>query len=412
MQGEAIEPAGAAAEPVSFVVTCRTSKGARGRRHPVTLRPDWSLDTPHDLQAEAVGVALGGYHSCVELAHRVLPAVRDLVLHRRRAVAPHLALDSDLLALERLRWVPAEAPAPCRCPSGFPTSVEVAEHLRLPQHWAAAHGCTPGAVDRLLQILADAGADIDEPALPTPAVDVAALVVEPSGIAQLWRGGVHPERVGRIHRGLGLGEEPMPAAFYLAVSYRDVDLPWLSQFIPYGPHILTWAAATRGAADTARPTGRLPWVDGDVRLKDILVLMAVDADPQWALDLAADLHTSMPVAARILAGWYAADADPDRHTLVTAYRAGGNLGFVPTVALLDAVGLTLARTAAHSPPPSPKPVPATGMPWSRRQLAAALTIAGTVPAAAALLIRGGLPPSLLDTASDSHTETDSAGETP
>ena len=59
------EPGGA---PLEVVVRCRTSPTAEdARTHPVTIHPDWSVTTPHDLDAERVGMALGGYCSCVEL---------------------------------------------------------------------------------------------------------------------------------------------------------------------------------------------------------------------------------------------------------------------------------------------------------------------------------------------------------
>ena len=48
---------------------CRTSPTAEDAwTHRVTIHPDWSVTTPHDLDAERVGMALGGYCSCVELS--------------------------------------------------------------------------------------------------------------------------------------------------------------------------------------------------------------------------------------------------------------------------------------------------------------------------------------------------------
>ena len=51
---------------LSTLVECRTSRSSvRGEPHRVSIAPDWSVQTPHDLDAERVGVAFGGYASCL-----------------------------------------------------------------------------------------------------------------------------------------------------------------------------------------------------------------------------------------------------------------------------------------------------------------------------------------------------------
>ena len=34
--------------------------------HPLVLRPDWTATVPHDLDAERVAAAFGGYVTCLE----------------------------------------------------------------------------------------------------------------------------------------------------------------------------------------------------------------------------------------------------------------------------------------------------------------------------------------------------------
>ena len=46
---------------------------APGRQHDVVIHSDWSASTPDDLAAERVGVALGGYLSCLDLVDHALP---------------------------------------------------------------------------------------------------------------------------------------------------------------------------------------------------------------------------------------------------------------------------------------------------------------------------------------------------
>ena len=69
-------------------VECRTSRAAtRGKRHGLTIYPDWSFETPHDLAAERVAAAFGGYTSCLELEGAMAP-VRELLGLRARLVPP------------------------------------------------------------------------------------------------------------------------------------------------------------------------------------------------------------------------------------------------------------------------------------------------------------------------------------
>src|SRR3712207_9191816 len=76
---------------LSVSVRCRTRRGAGGRRHEVRIGPDWSVETPHDLAAERIGVALGGYLSCIELVDDTVPAARELLQLVARRVLPPLS---------------------------------------------------------------------------------------------------------------------------------------------------------------------------------------------------------------------------------------------------------------------------------------------------------------------------------
>lgn len=63
--------------PLTLMLECRLSPTAvTGERHPVTIHADWRVETPHDLEAERVAAAFGGYTSCLELVDRTLPAFR------------------------------------------------------------------------------------------------------------------------------------------------------------------------------------------------------------------------------------------------------------------------------------------------------------------------------------------------
>ena len=64
--------------PLSVEVDCSTGTRVTGR-HAVRLAADWTLTTPHDLDAERVLAALGGSLSCLQLHDVVVPTLRSLV---------------------------------------------------------------------------------------------------------------------------------------------------------------------------------------------------------------------------------------------------------------------------------------------------------------------------------------------
>jgi len=113
------------------------------RDHLVTIQPDWSRSTPHDIGLERVAMATGGYLSCVDLVDHEVPALRELLQLRARRVVPEITR-----AAARL-WRLGDASPDCRCRSlGFGTAADVAEHARDPfrvprVHWIDGTGEQP-----------------------------------------------------------------------------------------------------------------------------------------------------------------------------------------------------------------------------------------------------------------------------
>ncbi len=377
--------------PVTLTVSCRVARRGRGVRHPVTIDERWQLTTPHDLEAEAVAVALGGYHSCVELAHQVLPATAELLLARARLNFPgaRVATPDEWIFSEQ--WRLAD-PAPyCSCRTGFRELAQLADHLRSAMHWSRRFGCSTGDVERLVVRLADAGVqtadrpeppliDLPDPAHPAtgdPRFGYRELIVEPSGARTLWRNGIHPAWVPVVHRRLSPDGAALPAALYLAVVNGGARLPWLTAFLPFGPQILTWAAGTHRAADLADPKARLRWLRAGARPRDIVALLDGQVAFERAREVAAGLDTNLTTAANLLARWVELKVQPEPGAFVAAYRRGGNLGFVPSVL---AVGRVDFDTRALEPSPT------------REDAALALVTTGTA-AAATTLLRKGIRPS-------------------
>lgn len=74
--------------PLTIVVECRTSPRARtGALHEVAIQPDWTLSTPHDVEAERVAAAFGGYTSCLTLIDETIPRTTGAAGAAARAVS-------------------------------------------------------------------------------------------------------------------------------------------------------------------------------------------------------------------------------------------------------------------------------------------------------------------------------------
>ncbi|HOA89567.1 MAG TPA: hypothetical protein PKX10_11015 [Propioniciclava tarda] len=212
------------ASGVTFDVVCPEPAG--GRPHEVTITPDWRLLHPHDLDAERVGVALGGQCLCVALADHALPAVRGYLAHRLRLDVAQVAH-----AVDRSWQIGARVRRCCDEP-GFPTVRDAAAHLRRPRHWALRFGASTALVTAVAQRILDALAAAD----PTvgldqaidqrcPASDVSEFLVEPYGLSMLWDAGVHPcllpELVG--------SDGPLSVKDVLARAYALVEnAPYMS----------------------------------------------------------------------------------------------------------------------------------------------------------------------------------------
>ncbi|MES2171081.1 MAG: hypothetical protein V4479_10250, partial [Actinomycetota bacterium] len=125
--------------PLRFSIQCRNSRNSSsGKRHVVTIDPDWTVTTPHDLEAERIAAAFGGYTSCLDLVDRTIPAFRQaLPLLSRRA---RLALRED--ARDGWRLPLEEQVEQCCRGHRFTTIASAVSHARSSAHLAGRYGVT------------------------------------------------------------------------------------------------------------------------------------------------------------------------------------------------------------------------------------------------------------------------------
>ena len=366
MQGQ-IGPAADGRELV-LDVECRTStKNRRGPLHPVTITPDWRLETPHDLEAERVAVAFGGYCSCVPIADQVVPALQLAVqLLARRVLAPIAPADDR-------GWVVGGAPAHCQCrTSFFPTAQAAAEHARSALHLAHRAGTSEQRFGAFLDRVARAH---DHFPCPPHDRDLARRVRDPGGVWALWRAGLSPEQAAEI-ASLVPGDEPLPLEFFLGVAYRPVDRDWLAKTLARrpDPDVATFLAWSTEVLHPHPDSRCAEWLALGLPTRAVEDLLRAGTAPATAVTLARELHWSARVAANYLAGWARAGCEPTVDHVRLLTRLGIDRSYVPSPPAINLLELTASELA--KPP-------------SRTDLAVLLAVAGT-RAFAIDLLEGGI----------------------
>lgn len=267
--------------PLTVQVTCRTAPNQRGRRHPVTIEPDWTLTTPHDLDAERLAAALGGYLTCLDVIDHGIPVLRGWLgcLYRRGPLP---------IAPRGTQWVVCEARACCR---RYDSVRAAATHVR-----SLAHHLNGMAVSgRLLRPFAE---QVTEPA---PDFAVLAGLVPNWTARELWDSGLHPEKVAEVHRGLGLSGDT-PAELYVAALVGDVDLSWLRRTSGGDPQTAVRLARNYRPADRRRPHERRRWMDLGASDREAQALMS-HGDPDEVMAHCSDTGRDPSAVVRVMARW-------------------------------------------------------------------------------------------------------------
>ncbi len=278
--------------PVTVTVTCRTSRTSTkgSKRHPVTLFPDGTVDTGHDLEQERILAALGGYLSCLELADVASPAVLEwFTLEQRLVARPIRATQS------RGPWHPAKK-AQCCARRGYKTAQDAAAHARDPKHVALTHGAHAWQVVALCRGFAP------EPAPEMPGEPWTAM----------WECGMHPDEVDRISLEID-ADDPLPVQFYLGVMARNPSLTWIRdtmRAVHLEPRSITYLAWSYGKADRADPTLRARWLRTGImdRLAQRLISSPYDIGDVEAF--AAHWAISPVMAGVELVKWYDSGVAP------------------------------------------------------------------------------------------------------
>ena len=293
-------------EALVIEVECRTSpRASRGKRHPVTIASDWSVTTPHDIDAERVAIAFGAYTSCVALVDETVPAFRESLALLTRRTRPRLRRG-------QASWRLPEDAEVARCCIGvtFPNPAKALRHLRSLDHLV---GASEAPAWQLRQVFSQVEqAWVSGEGRPHVGPEVTSLVREAGGVTDLWHCGVHPDEISAMAAVADVVDEPLPVSFYLAMAFGEADPDWLRQALRHrpDPDVAAWLAGLDRLAQVGDGDTWGRWLAHGLPRNAVRSLVRAGVDPALVDDVARATGWRPERAARNLAAWTELDCRP------------------------------------------------------------------------------------------------------
>lgn len=357
----------ALSRPITFTLECRTSRSTpSGVLHEVTLEPGWQLRTPHDLDAEGVAAAFGGYTSCLELDAALSAAREGLRLLQRRVTLP-------ITCNAKGSWRMTATQHCCRGRRFHHPGI-AARHLRDPAHLARRFRARDWQVARLLAVV---DRELGPFAAPPPeGWAVAERIRESDGLDRLWEAGVHPDAVAEMADVASAVVDPLPLWYYLGVAYGGADREWLRATLAHrpDPDVASWLAWTRPDREASSPDDWGRWLSLGLSRYEVTAVLEAGVAPEAAHVVADRAGVAPPFAARIVAAW-----------AVSGCRIGPD-----HVVTLQAAGLADHRPSASAIDALADDVRALGHELDRTELAVILALTGTRRVAADYILNRGV----------------------
>lgn len=311
---------------LEFSIECRPDRAAKpGRQHPIVIHQDWSVSTPHDLEAERIAVAFGGYCSCIELVDRTIPALRASTPLLTRAVRPALGTDAKFTT-----WrLPQGALIDGCCRFGvsagvaFRSARTASEHLRSAEHLSRQHGGLPEWQTRAVAQAIEAACtpDLDELSA------IARRIREDGGVTELWQAGVHPDELPRSVEAAACVREPLPVSYFLAMTYGSVAPEWLAEVLAAYPSAdvaswLAWQAWQKPELARLDAGNWRRWLGYGLSRHEVLIALEKALSGDTAAAVAAASGWSEPASARALVAWAIRDCWPSPEQFGELARRG------------------------------------------------------------------------------------------
>ncbi|PKH40149.1 hypothetical protein SAMN05192575_11313 [Nocardioides alpinus] len=288
---------------VDFEVECRTSPDSTtGERHTATLLEDWTVLTPHDLEAERVGLAFGGFCDCLALAQSgVRVAQRWWQLSTRHEV-PEIAFSPVHGWQPSMTTACACTPAPVDGSPGlrFRTAIDARAHETSSLHLAARGNARPHHARALINALRPVAIDV------APArrdwEPVADRLREPDALKVLWNCGLHPARVAELLDVAPGVTGRLPASFPLGLAFvPDRAMPRRHEVARQrDADLATWLLWDGTAPDPSRPFESGEWLGLGLTPRQCQEMLAAGITATLADELAATLRQPLEDCVRLL----------------------------------------------------------------------------------------------------------------
>lgn len=309
------------------------------------------MTTPHDLAAERVAAAFGGYSSCLELIDTTIPALRPTMPLLARTARPELRWDRR----GGIRLALRDLVAGCCSGRAFPTIRATCKHLR-----SAEHVCAGLDIASTWQVPAVLRA-VDAACAPGPddTAVAAAVVLEPNASKQLWEAGIHPGIVSELAEPARAVSAPLPISYFLGIAYNRVDPLWLAAVLAHRPtaDVAAWLAWVQPELQT-EPDEWGQWLDHGLKRDDVVVAVRERIPVQTVHRVVQATRWTRRHAAAMIVDWAKAGCRPRPDE----FAALGRRGFdhdVPSTRALDVLEGVVSREPL-APVPGGTAVPSPG----------------------------------------------------
>ena len=281
---------------LSLRIECRSEPDRLSEvRHEVIIHDDWSVTSPHDLDAERVAMAFGGYCSCVDLVDHTLPRMQQSLARVARRTRPVLRRD------KRLEWrVPTQELVSCCSGRGYDSVRVIAEHLRGAKHLSNTLDLPLWQVNTVVRSVSKAcRPDLSSESPSAP------FVCEADGLQQLWQAGIHPDAIPSLVSYASAVDGPLPVAYFEGVVYSGYRAEWIRDVLQYRPDAdtaawLAWQEPPDLYAD-AKDWGL--WLGFGVSRRDLLIAMGQAIPSNLVLDVVDATGWPQQTAARAVVDW-------------------------------------------------------------------------------------------------------------
>lgn len=293
---------------LTFEVDCRVgSDASSGEPHRIVVHGDWSIETPHDLEAERVAMAFGGYTSCVALIDQIIPTVRRFI---------GLVSRSERVTLRRrsgnLQWrlPPIYQVIGCCANAAYREPGDAISHLRSPLHIART---AAAPLWLTAQVLAAFQAQWDErEAERAVLLGAHRMVREANGITRLNEAGISVNDLAELAGPASAVTDALPVGYYLGVRFNAIDLDWLRTVLSGRPDgDFAYWLTRRSTAEYQTPARAwIPWLQFGLPTGDVLFAVSQNVDPGSIAAISTETTWPPSMAARTVLRWARAGFEP------------------------------------------------------------------------------------------------------